>query len=303
MLALNDDQNISGRITLFADVILPVPIPKLFTYRVPYELNDHIRTGCRVIVPFGKKKILTGVIGKIHQSPPKEYEAKYIQELLDPIPMVNQVQIDLFHWMASYYMCTIGEVLNIALPSGLKLSSQSKIQVNPDFDLEANIQDLSDKELELIKAAQKENTLTYPEIEEILEIKNFNHIIKSLIQKQAIIIYEEVKERYSPKRVKKVRLTSEFIDDKSKLEKLVGDLEKQPKQLDILLKFLQEVPVFKNTVLNEEGVDKQVFTKGDFSNSSLQTLIKNKIFNILKNLLFFIKKFSNIKNLNKLLQL
>ena len=276
MLALNDEQQ-TERVTKFVDVILPVPIPKLFTYRVPFELNEHIEVGSRVIVPFGKKKILTGVIGKIHQAPPKEYEAKYIQELLDPIPMVNQIQIDLFHWIGSYYMCTIGEVLNVALPSGLKLSSQSKIQFNPDYNIEDHLQDLTDKELELIRAAQREKTLTYPEIEEILEIKNFNHIIKSLIHKQAIIIYEEVKERYSPKRVKKVRLTSDFINNRSKLEQLFTDLEKQPKQLDILLKFLQEVPVFKNPEFNEEGIDKQVFSKGDFSNSSLQTLIKNKI--------------------------
>ena len=111
------------RTTCFADVILPVPIPKLFTYRIPRSLEPVAAVGYRVIVQFGTKKVLTGIIGKLHQEPPKEYEARYIIELLDEQPVVTPIQLKLFGWVASYYMCTIGEVLNIALPSGLKLSS------------------------------------------------------------------------------------------------------------------------------------------------------------------------------------
>ncbi|MFW5760047.1 MAG: replication restart helicase PriA [Cyclobacteriaceae bacterium] len=269
-------EQVDDRVTLFADVMLPVPIPKLFTYRVPRDLNEYTKVGSRVVVPFGSRKILTGVIAKMHTIPPKEYTAKMIQDLLDEKPTVNKLQLDFFQWIADYYMCTIGEVLNIALPTGLKLSSESKIQINPDFNSEENLENLTDRELELVKAAQRESVLSYQEIEEILEIKHFNHIIKSLIDKKAIILFEEIQEKYSPKRVKRVRLASTYTA-KNDLEGLFKILEKNQKQLDVLLKYLQEVPVFKDATMNEAGVEKHVLANSGISKSSLNTLIKNKM--------------------------
>jgi primosomal protein N' (replication factor Y) (superfamily II helicase) len=276
IIQLTDHQNdIFERKTFFVDVILPVPIPKLFTYRVPVELNEDIAIGCRVIVPFGKKKILTGIIGRIHESPPKEYQAKYISELLDDSPSVLPIQIGFLRWVSEYYMCTIGEALNVAMPSGLKLSSESKIQVHPDFNNETT-EFFTEREWEVIEAAKDRKSLTYREIEEVLGIKNFNHIVKSLLQKNSIIIYEEVKEKFIPKKVKRVRLNQVYADDHKKLETLFAELEKQPKQLDILLKYLQEAPVFQNPSANKQGVEKQLFKS--LSTSSYQTLIKSKVF-------------------------
>ncbi len=272
------DQENKERITHFVDVILPVPIPKLFTYRVPMAFEQDIAIGCRVIVPFGKKKVMTGIIGKIHQTPPKEYEAKYISEVLDEVPAVLPVQISFFEWVAAYYMCTIGEVLNIALPSGLKLSSESKIQVHPDFNPDTNTDFFTEREWELLMEIRNRKSLTYREVEEILEIKNFNHIIKSLLQKNSIIIYEEIKEKYVPKKIRRIRLQQMYANDKNKLEQLFEKLEKQPKQLDILLKYLQEVPVINDHSSNHKGVEKQVFKQKSLSVSALQSLIKNHIF-------------------------
>lgn len=118
---------------LYADVILPVPIPKMFTYKIPRNLAEDIGIGFRVMVQFGQKKVLTGIIGKVHQKPPKEYEAKPILDVLDTYTMVNPLQIKFWAWMADYYCCHIGEAMNAALPSGLKLSSESKIQLNPAY--------------------------------------------------------------------------------------------------------------------------------------------------------------------------
>jgi primosomal protein N' (replication factor Y) (superfamily II helicase) len=264
--------------TLFVDVILPVPIPKLFTYRVPAELNQDIATGCRVVVPFGKKKVLTGVIGKIHSSPPKEYQAKYISELLDDSPTVLPIQIEFLRWVSEYYMCTIGEALNAAMPSGLKLSSESILQIHPDFNPDEASDFFTDREWEVIEAARGRKSLTYREIEEVLGIRNFNHILKSLLQKKSIIIYEEVKEKFVPKRIKRVRLNQIYVDDKAKLEALFAELEKQPSQLDVLLKYLQEAPVFQNPLVNKDGVEKQLLRQKPLSASSYQTLIKNKVF-------------------------
>ncbi|MCS6795524.1 MAG: primosomal protein N' [Raineya sp.] len=267
----------TDRLTLFADVILPLPIPKLFTYRIPFELNDVVQVGARVIVQFGNKKVLTAVIAKLHQKPPEHYQAKYILELLDTEPVVTQKQIELFQWIADYYLCNIGEVLNVALPSGMKITSQSMIELNPNASWE-NL-DLSEKEQKLLELLKEKKTLSYNEASVFLELKNIYHIIKSLSQKELIIVYEEVKERYQPKKVKKVRLTRDYLD-KADLEKLFKYLEqKESKQLDVLLLYLRNVPVFKDWTLNENGLEKSIFRSNPhISNSSLETLIKNGIF-------------------------
>ena len=263
-------------ITYFADVILPVPIPKLFTYRVPLAMNEVIQVGCRVIVQFGSKKVLTAVIAHIHKNPPTNYRAKYLLELLDDVPMVTPQQIEMFQWMAGYYMCYIGEVLNVALPSGLKISSQSKIQLNPNADLKHA--DLSHNEQRLIEALQEAQSLSYTDAAEVLGVKNIYQLIKSLIGKDVVLVFEEIKERYQPKKIKKIRLLKEYVE-KQTLDTLSKSLEKKTKQHDILLNYLRHVPVFKDWTLNDDGLAKSAFTKNEtLSNSALQTLIKNKIF-------------------------
>ena len=120
----------------FVDVILPVPIPRMFTYKVPAALQAQLQIGARVLVQFGKKKILTGIVGKAHHTPPQIYEAKPVLDVLDAHPSVTALQIRFWGWMASYYCCHIGEVMGAALPSGLRLSSESKLQLHPEFDRE-----------------------------------------------------------------------------------------------------------------------------------------------------------------------
>ncbi len=271
------------RFTLFADVILPVPIPKLFTYRIPRSLESAAAIGHRVIVQFGSKKILTGVIGKLHKEPPKEYEARYIIELLDEQPIVTPIQLKLFHWISEYYLCTIGEVLNIALPSGLKLSSESNIQLNPDFEVSMTTDpeqphgDFNENELRIIRTLKEKKSLSYSEIGDLLGVKNIHQQLKSLLERNIIIIYEAVKEKFQPKKIKKIRLTKTY-GNKEKLEALFETLENKPKQEDVLLKYLQEVPVFQNPEINEKGLSKSVLLQGNISSSSLQTLVKHGIF-------------------------
>jgi primosomal protein N' (replication factor Y) (superfamily II helicase) len=273
-LELNIDAP-EGIETFFADVILPLPLPRLYTYRVPRSLNSSILPGARVIVQFGKKKILTAVVAAIHQNPPQVYEAKYILELLDEEPMVNSHQLKLFQWMAEYYMCTLGEVLNASLPAGLKLSSQSKIQLNPDFKDDKI--EFSEKENFLIEALHNSNTLTYDEAARVLGQKNIHTILKSLTLKHRILLFEEIREKYTPKIIKKIRLHSDY-NSKSKLEELFKKLEKKSKQTDVLLKYLQKIPLYNNKELNNSGIDKNILSNSVESVSGLSTLLKNKIF-------------------------
>jgi primosomal protein N' (replication factor Y) len=269
----NNFTHFEEEVTRFADVILPVPIPKLFTYRIPRIMDDVIRVGARVIVQFGRNRVVTAVVGKIHETPPEKYQAKYLLELLDNEPLITATQLWLFGWIADYYLCNIGEVMNIALPSGLKISSQSRIQPNPDFDQK---EILSDDEQKFVSLLEEQVSMTYDDAAKVMTEVNVNAFIKSLIDKQAIILYEEVKEKYQPKRVKKIRLASGF-DNIEAVSKLIDDLAKSAKQQEIILEYLRHVPIQQLAHRNKEGISKSLFAKADTSDSSLKTLIKNEI--------------------------
>ncbi|HEX8041884.1 MAG TPA: primosomal protein N' [Chryseosolibacter sp.] len=268
-----DTDNI--RKTLFADLLLPVPIPRLFTYRVPYNLNDYVRVGQRAIVQFGDRKVITGLISRIHEEPPTDFEVKSILELLDDFPSVNEVQMKVFQWIADYYMCALGEVMNAALPAGLKLSSESMVQLHPAFNLDETQLEFSEKEVMLLRKLQH-GTLTYTEITKFLGVRYIYSIIKSLASKAAIILFEEVKERFKPKTEKRIRLNASLNNAKA-LEELFVTFSSRPKQEAILLKFLQEVPVLQSPDSNKTGISKKTLLEGDVSAPSLQTLIRNEV--------------------------
>jgi primosomal protein N' (replication factor Y) (superfamily II helicase) len=243
-------------------------------------MREHVgkvEIGARIIVQFGNSKIVTAVVVSVHSNPPKNYQAKYILEILDENPYFKQLHLDLFRWISDYYMCNIGDVLNVALPSGLKVSSLSKVQINPDFD---HPELLTEKEKTLLEEIQKHQSLTYDELARLAEIKNPYHLIKTLISKKAILVYEEVKDKYSPKLIKKVKLTA-FYEDIENLRALIGILEKGKKlaQLNIILKYLSFVPVMKSVETNAKGLDKSIFNKDEeLSDSGMNTLIKNGVF-------------------------
>ena len=125
-----------SRTTLFVDVIVPLAVPQKYTYRVPVEMNDEVDLGKRVLVQFGKSKFYSAIVAKVHDKAPTDYVAKYIDSVIDDKPIVLEKQLTFWDWMAYYYMCGPGEVMNAALPSALKLSSVANIQLNPEFNFE-----------------------------------------------------------------------------------------------------------------------------------------------------------------------
>ncbi|MFN9799564.1 MAG: primosomal protein N', partial [Bacteroidota bacterium] len=136
-----------SRITRFAFVLVPLALPKTLIYRVPYEWNEEIQPGMRVIVPIGNARLYTGVVRELTETPPEGYTARYIEGLLDEFPLVSAEQFAFWDWMAAYYCCTPGEVMNAALPGGLKLSSETRIAlVDDDWMEDAS---LSDREREI----------------------------------------------------------------------------------------------------------------------------------------------------------
>lgn len=261
--------------TFFAELLLPVPIPRLFTYRVPQAANDSVMVGQRAIVQFGDRKVLTGIITQLHHQAPTTYEAKYILELLDTYPVVTQQQLQFLSWVASYYLCTPGEVLNAALPSGLKLSSESRVQLHPAFSLEDSNHSFSEKELMLLKHLAHDS-MTYTEITKLLGLRNLYHILKTLVGKEAIILFEEVKEKYRPKTEKKVRLAAASLASEA-LEKIFETLSKKPQQESLLLRYLQLVPVLSDNTINAQGIAKKLLMEDQSSESTLKTLVKKGV--------------------------
>lgn len=220
----------------FVDVILPLPLEGTFTYRIPRELEKEAQVGKRVIVQFGNKKLYTGIIEKLHHTPPTNYQAKYITDLLDDHPIIFQHQLDFWHWIREYYMCHLGEVMNAAIPSGLKLSSETRLAVHPDYSGE--IEDMQEEELHVLEALQANAFLTMDEIAAVVRKTHVHPIIRGLIAKQAIIQFEELQHKFKPKTVFVYQL-ADWLQSEEAMKQAFESLERAQKQLDALMIFLQ----------------------------------------------------------------
>ncbi|WP_166963504.1 replication restart helicase PriA [Yeosuana marina] len=216
----------------FIDVILPIPLEKLFTYSITAAEADFLSKGMRVSVPFGKSKIYTGIVFNIHTNEPKVYEAKEIHQILDETPIVNAKQLELWQWIASYYMCTLGDVMRAALPNAFILESETSIVLNTKKTLNDN--ELKDDEFLVYEALQHQSSLKIHDITNILDKKNVLPVIKRLIDKDAIFIEEEIYEKYKPKLVRYVKLHANFTSEKA-LQSLLDDLSRAPKQSEVIL--------------------------------------------------------------------
>lgn len=215
----------------FIDIIIPIPLPKLFTYSITTAEAGFLKIGMRVAVPFGKSKIYTGIVYKIHTEAPTAYEAKEIHQILDEGPIVNEQQLQFWNWIASYYMCTLGDVMRAALPSAFILESETIITKSSKI-IEESI--LEDDEFLVYDALHHQSSLKIHDIANILDKKNVLPVIKRLIEKDAISVEEEVYEKYKPKLVRYVKLHANFSSE-SALQKLFDDLSRAPKQHQVIL--------------------------------------------------------------------
>ena len=215
----------------FIDVLLPLPLPKPFTYWVTEEEYNFLTPGFRVGVPFGKSKMYTGIVYAKHQVAPQTYEPKTIEVILDDRPIVTNEQIRLWEWMSAYYLCSMGSVLRAALPSALLLTSETLIRKNNEVEVKED--HLSDDEYLIYEALDKK-TLTVDEIRKIVERKHIFPLIQSLLEKDLIQSYQELKEKFKPKRVRYVQIVEAYRADQ-KLEQLFEVLNKAPKQSALLL--------------------------------------------------------------------
>lgn len=258
-------------LALFVEVILPVPLASTFTYRVPRDLETEVQVGKRVVVPFGKRRLYTGIIWQLHDRPPVHHQAKYIEELLDDHPVVLQAQLELWNWMRAYCMCHLGDVMNASLPSGLKLSSESRLTIHPDYD--GTMDDLEDEQMDVLECLQNKPFLTMEDISKLVRRTHVHRIIRSMSERRIIIQYEELQEKFKPK-TELVYELAPWLADKEKMQELFVTLERAPKQLEALMQFLH----FSRTSKDKGRVKRQLLvTDNGVSAAALDQLLKKEV--------------------------
>ena len=259
----------------FVDVILPLPLPKSFTYALPDEGADQVQVGCRVVVPFGRKKYYTAIVCNIHYCAPADYEVKEVTAVLDTSPILLPVQFKFWQWVADYYLCTQGDVYKAALPSGLKLESETIVEYNPDFEADAPLTEREQLLLDLL-AQEPEQCVT--KLEKESGIKNILTVIKSLLDKEALFVKEELRRTYKPKTEVRVRLSGEAAGEE-RLQQLFDELGRAPKQLALLMKYVELSGVLGKAPL-KEVTKKELLSRSEASPAAFNGLVEKQIFEV-----------------------
>ncbi|MDD4610047.1 MAG: primosomal protein N', partial [Bacteroidaceae bacterium] len=250
----------------FVDVIVPLPLAGYFTYAVPIQWVEQVKVGCRVVVPFGNRKFYTAVVHKIHHIAPTEYKVKELYELLDMTPILLPEQLKLWQWMADYYLCTPGEVLKAALPSGLKVESETLVAINEEWDAEQSLTPHQDRVMQVLNTATE---MTMAALMRATGLTNCMSIVKGLLEKRAVVVMESLKRNYKPKQEQRIKIASAFIHE-SALGEVCDKLERRsPKQFLLLMTYLEMVgetgrstqqAVGKHLLLKKSGVSAAALT-------------------------------------------
>lgn len=259
----------------YVDVILPLPLANYYTYSLPDEMAEKVKIGCRVVVSFGRKKFYTAIVANVHFSAPEAYETKDITELLDAEPILLPIQFRFWSWLSEYYLCTNGDVYKAALPSGLKLESETIVVYNPDFEANAP---LPEKEQLILDLLSKEPEQCVTQLEKESGVKNVLSVIKSLLDKEALFIKEELKRNYKPKTEVRVRLTAEASVEE-RLRELFDELSRAPKQLALLMKYVELSGFMGKTPLKEVS-KKDLLAKATASPAIFNGLVDKNVFEV-----------------------
>lgn len=273
---------------IFVDVILPLPLPDLFTYEVRPDLSSRVREGIRVVVQFGKQKVYAGIVAAIHQNRPAGYEVKQVLDVLDDRPVLDPFQFRLWRWMSEYYLCHLGDVMSAALPAALKLQSESKIVRHEEFD--GNTEQLTDREYLVWEALELQPELSVNDISKILSLKHIMPVLKGMVIKNVIRVQEEMEERVKPRLVDMVRLRDEYRGEEVLSSFLDSLGTRAAKQSDLLLAFLH--------LSREEESDSlpklALLKKSGVTASVLQALVKKNVFEVFQRRVDRIGQYSGV---------
>lgn len=241
----------------YAELILPFPIEGSFTYNT----MNGLCVGQRVVVQFGMKKQYTAIVIELHNRTPKHYKTKPILSVLDTSPLVNNIQIEFWKWMSSYYICHLGDVMNTALPSSLKLASETKIQLSPDIDTIS----LTEEESDIISFLSDRKSTNMQDIISYFNKDNLFQIINKLIRKDILVLKEMLKQKYQKKILKSIDIINNNFD--------ISILDNAPKQKEFLLEFQK----LKQSHPNKDWNISELLEKINVSRSSVNSLITKNI--------------------------
>ena len=218
----------------FAEVILPLPLANTFTYSIPEAMVCFIKVFCRVVVPFGHKHFYTGVVTEIHDKRPDEgYEIKEIFVLLDEKPVIGASQLTFWKWISTYYLCSLGEVCRAALPTGLKLESETVVTINLEYEA---VKAHKPNEQKILDALSSSPGLSVSQLEKNTGLKNLLPIVNSLLTTGAIEIRESFKQSFKPKTETYVRLAGDLQTEED-IQNTLASI-KSAKQEKLLLDYL-----------------------------------------------------------------
>lgn len=273
---------------LFAEIIIPLALPKNYTWQIPPTLAEGLEPGCRVEVNLGKHKKYAGVVKALHKEAPPGVELKEILNVLDPVPVLQPYQLLFWQWMAGYYMCTEGEVMAAALPAHFKLSSETIIVFNEEYGDDFSA--LENDEYLIAEALLMKSQLRLTEVQQILDATHVYPVVNSLIGKKLCFVWEALKQTYAPKRESYVLLQPEYHSEEA-LSGLLNSWGRAPKQMDLLLSYLHlqrtEGEVTKIALLQKSGA----------SEAQLKGLVEKNILRVekrIKDRLTYLPKDINI---------
>ncbi len=257
---------------MFAEVIIPLALPKNYTWRVPEAMQDKLLVGCRVEVNLGKNKKYAGIVKRIHTDSPS-FEAKDIINILDPEPVIQPYQLQFWEWMSDYYMCTEGEVMAAALPAHFKLSSETILVFNEEYG--DDFSDLDNEEYLVAEALLMKHELRLTEVQTILDVSHVYPIVNRLIVKKVCFVWESLKQTFNPKKESFVLLRHEY-DNEDKLSELLNNWGRAPKQMELLLAYLHLMKT------QGEVTKTELLKKSGASDAQLKGLIDKEVLKIEK---------------------
>lgn len=241
---------------VWAEVVLPLSLPQTFTYRIPEELVPRVQRGIRVEVPFGKGKYYAALVWRVHRRAPT-WRTKPILAVLDEAPIVSEPQLQLWQWIAEYYLCTLGEVMDVAMPSHLKLASERLLVMSPLFD--ELFDELSEKEYLIAQALRIRHELPIAEVRKLLGQQSIMPLIKQLLDKRLVYIKETLQDEYRPRTVGCVRLAEPYRSQPERLEEAFEKCGRAQRQEHALLALIQlaqkKAHVSKRDLIDTAAVD------------------------------------------------
>ena len=234
---------------LFADVILPLPLPKYFTYRIPEAWRESLVAGSRVVVPFGRTRFYTAIVVHTHNLAPKDYETKEISTLLDAQPVLRRPQLQFWEWIADYYLCAVGDVFKAAIPSGQKIESETQVAPNPEYVADDGTL-LKERESLLLDTLLQKGKMNVQELERESGLRNTLPVIRTLLERGAILISEEMQYRYKPRTEVYVRVRI-AREEREKLRETFEALKSAKKQIRLLMTYLDMSGFMRRDAMRE----------------------------------------------------